>query len=278
MAANRQPFGRMVLALPHSALDYPAVEAAAEMAESLGMQCLGAFIIEPAISSLSERSGAQEFRSIATGWQPVEGESLARELEEMTENARRRFAALVRDRTTEAIFQLAHGGSGQILASLAGSNDIVVMIEPRHPADRITHQFRNFVQAAFDTSSSVMLVPSRIIRKRGPVVAIATAPDDQAIKAAAGIAGVMRESLRIINATGAPLAREAIPFDQQRTAIITSRSENMPIERRVLADLGNAGERLIVGRRGDLDEAGSRVLAGERGVPILVVGGSGRAF
>lgn len=270
MTETQRPFGRMILALPHSPLDYPAVEAATELAECLGMQCLGAFVVEPAISSLSARSGAQEFRSTATGWQPVAQERLVQDLEEVVEAARRRFAAAARRGGADAIFQLLHGGAGQTLMSLVHRDDIIVMIEPRHPADRITHQFRNVTRAAFDASSSVMLVPSRILRRQGPVVAIATVPNDRTVDVAADVASRMREPLFIVNATGAPIDRATVPVER-RTRVIASPSRGLPIERRVLADLGNAGERLIVVRRTDLDEAGLRVVADRRGVPILML-------
>jgi hypothetical protein len=273
MAGIQRLFGRMVLALPHSPLDYPAVEAATELAEGLGVQCLGAFVLEPAISSLSARSGAQEFRSTVTGWEPVAHERLVQDIEDVVETARRSFvAAARRGGAADAVFQLLHGGAGEILAALIRRDDIVVMIEPRHPADRITHQFRNVAAAALAASSSVMLVPSRVLRKQGPVVAVATRPDDRAIDVAANVAGCMGEPLLIVNATGAPIARRAVPGERQ-PRIIASPSQSLPIERRVLADLENTGERLIVVRRTGLEQSGLRVVADRRGVPVLMLDG-----
>jgi hypothetical protein len=272
MAGIQHLFGRMVLALPHSPLDYAAVEAATELAEGLGVQCLGAFVLEPAISSLSARSGAQELRSPVTGWQPVAHERLVQDIEESVETARRSFAAAARRGGADAVFQLLHGGASETLASLVRRDDIVVMIEPRHPADRITHQFRNVAEAALAASSSVMLVPSRVLRKQGPVVAVATEPNDRVIDVAANVASCMREPLFIVNATGAPIARGTVPGERQ-PRIIASRSRGLPIERRVLADLGDAGERLIVVRRTGLDQSGLRVVADRRGVPVLMLDG-----
>lgn len=266
-------FGRMVLALPHSSLDYPGVEAAAELAECLGVQCLGTFIVEPAIASLGARQGAQELRSVASGWQYIGTEDLSRDIEQAAASARRNFAAAVGQRSMERAFHLVNGGPGQILASLVRRDDILVMIEPRHPVDRITHQFRDVMNAAFDVPSSVMLMPSRISRRRGPIVAIATTKDDAAIRVAADIAGLTKESLLIINAAGVPITRQAIPPAQRQARIIASRAKSLPIEARVLADLENAGERLIVARRVLLDEAGTRVIADRLGVPVLLAGG-----
>jgi hypothetical protein len=264
----------MVLALPHSSLDYPAVAVAAELAECLGVQCVGTFIVEPAIASLDGRPGLQEFRSIARGWQPVESGDLSRDIEQVTASARRAFSAAFGRKTTEGIFHVERGGTGQLLASLAGRDDILVMIEPRHPIERITHQFRNILHAAFETSSAVMLMPSRILRERGPIVAIAAAEDDPAIRLASEVAGLTKESLLIINATDGPIARQAIPFGQRQGRIIASPTNGLPIDARVLADLGNAGERLIVARRKVLAESGTRAVVERRGVPVLLAGDS----
>ena len=262
----------MVLALPHSYLDYPAVEAAAELAECLGVQCVGTFIVEPAIATLGERCGAQELRSIAAGWQPIAGENLARDIAQATESARRNFARAVRRRGADGAFRLLHGGSGQILSSLVERSDIVAMIEPLHPADRITHQFRDMFHAAFDAPSSVMLVPSRILRKQGPVVAVATSSNDPAVRTAAGIAGLMKETVLVINATDAPIAREVLPPGQRPARIIALTEKGRPLETRLLEELSNARERLIVARRGLLDGVGTRVVADRRGVPVLLTG------
>lgn len=273
MAASLGLFGRMVLALPHSPLDFPAVETAAELAECLGVQCVGTFIVEPAIASLGARYGAQELRSISEGWQPVESESLARDIAQAVESARRNFAALVERKATEGSFHLLHGGADQGLSSLVGRDDIIAMVEPRHPVDRITHQFRNVMSAAFDVSSSIMLVPSRVLRKQGPVVAVAASPNDPAIRVAADIAALMKEPLLIINVTGAPIVREGLPADPRRSRIIDSAAKGLPLESRVTDDLRNAGERLIVARRALLDGTATRTVADRRGVPVLLMRG-----
>jgi hypothetical protein len=273
MAARQGMFGRMVLALPHSSLDYPAVEVVAELAECLGVQCVGTFIVEPAVASLGSRYGAQELRSIVEGWRPVEGESLAREIALAAESARQKFAAVVRKNATEGTFHLLQGGANQAFSSLVRRDDIVAMIEPRHPADRITHQFRNVIRTAFDVSSFVMLVPSRILRKQGTIAAVAASPNDPAIRVAADIAAQMKEALLIINTSGKPISRAVLPTDERRARIIDSTAKGRPLEASVPDDLTNAGERLIVARRTLLDVAGTRAVADRRGVPVLLTGG-----
>jgi hypothetical protein len=265
----------MVLALPHSALDYSGVEVATELAECLGVQCLGTFIVEPAIASLGVRPGAQEFKSIAAGWQPIELENLARDIQDAAAAARRRFAAAAGGRSTEAVFHLIHGVTGEIVTSLARHDDIVAMIEPRHPADRITRQFRDFMEAAFQASSSVMLLPSRVVRQQGPVVAVATKPDDAAIELATQVAGAMHEPLVIVNATGGPIAADAMRgATRTQPRIISTPIRGLSIEDQVLSGLADVRERLIVARRAIFDGARLRTMAEKRRVPVLTTGGS----
>jgi hypothetical protein len=277
MAVPRRSFGRMVLGLPHNAQDYPAVEVAARVAESLNLQCLGAFIVEPAIITLGELPDARELKSVAAGWQPVEGNSLARDLEEAVDAARRQFAAVAVRLNTDMAFHLALGATAEVVASLAGADDIVAMIEPRHPADRITRQFLSFMEAAFQTSSAVMLFPRRVLRKDGPIVAIAAGSDDAAIDVAADMAMAMHESLIVINTTEEPIATLPSAFEGR----IKSRVISMPllgpsIGEQVLAALAGVRERMIVVCRTTLDCAQSRVMADRRGIPVLVTDDGGQ--
>lgn len=275
MTALQRPFGRMVLALPHSVMDYSGVEVATGLAERLGVQCLATFIVEPAISSLGVRPGAQEFKSVAAGWQPIEHENLTRDIQDAVAIARRRFAAATGGRSTETVFHLVHGVTGEIVASLARDDDIVVMIEPRHPADRITRQFRDFMAAAFQASSSIMLLPSHVLRQQGPVVAVATVPDDAAIELANRVADAIRESLVIINATGERITADAVPGGKRtQPRIISMPVRGLSVEDQVFAGLADVRERLIVARRAIFDGARLRTVAEKRRVPVLVTGGS----
>jgi hypothetical protein len=61
-------------------------------------------------------------------------------------------------------------------------------------------QFSWPLEAAFQSDAAVMVVPARIARIAGPVVAIAIAPDDPSVGAAAAIAIAAKEDLVIIHA------------------------------------------------------------------------------
>lgn len=276
MAATPRSFGRMVLGLPQNAQDYPAIDTAAELAERLGVQFLGAFIVEPAMLGLGGIPGAQQLKSLTAGWQPIEADSLARDMQEAADAARRKFLAVTGRLSIEAAFQLAHGVAAEIVASLASANDIVVMIEPRHPADRITRQFLSLVEAAFQATSSVMLLPSRVLRKEGPIVVVAAGGGDKAVELGIDIARAMHEQLVVINASTEPISNPALaPGGPVRCRVISVPSRAPSIEQQIQIGLAGVRERMIIACRSTLDSAQSRAVAYERGVPVLVTGSAG---
>ena len=273
MAATHKTFGRMVLGLPHNAQDYPAIETAAELAETLGAQFFGAFIVEPAIADLGGIPGAQQLKSLSAGWQPIERDSLARDMQEAADAVRRKFSAVTGRLHIDTVFHLARGMTADIVASLASANDVVVMIEPGHPADRITRQFLSLMEAAFQASSSLLLVPSRVQRKIGPIVVVAAGPRDEAVDLAADMAGALRESLVVINPTGEQISSPALaPGSSIKCRIISPPLRARSIEEQIMIELAGVRERLIVARRTMIDCPQLRTLAEKRGVPVLVTG------
>jgi hypothetical protein len=161
------------------------------------------------------------------------------------------------------------------VASVSRTNDIIMIVEPQSPAERATHQFAWLLEAAFRSAAAVMLVPPRIARTRGPVVAIATAPDDASIDVAAAIAFAAKEELVIIEADG----HDADDTQARKLAADTG----LTIRRVVAARLGLADpatgalafrqieERLIVLTRGILADRAASAIAAARQVPVLVV-------
>ena len=61
----------------------------------------------------------------------------------------------------EASFNVAKGSSEAVMATSAAADDIIVIIEPRNPAERVTQQFTRVLDAAFGFAVTVMVVPSR---------------------------------------------------------------------------------------------------------------------
>jgi hypothetical protein len=264
---GRRPFQRMILCLPHSIRDYSAVEVAAELAGILGLKCLGAFIIEPALLGLGMIPGALELKSVTTGWQPIESDSLEQDLVHATDMARRKLVDVSGRLNVDLTFQLTRGVTSEVIASLAGADDIVVMIEPLNPVDRITRQFMSVTEAAFRTSSAVLLLPKHVTRRKGAVAVVSDATDDVASSVATQLSEVMHEPTIAVSLKDEPRSPLALkPFDAS-----TAWCE-LAIENKIAVALGESRERLIVARRSMLDCAQSRTLAARRGVPVLVTG------
>jgi hypothetical protein len=120
-----------------------------------------------------------------------------------------------------------------------------------------------------------MLVPPRIARTTGTVVAIATAPDDPSIHVAAAIAFAAKEELVVIEADG----HDADDAHVRKLAADTG----LAIRRVAAARLGLADpaacalafreirERLIVMTRGAFADRAASAIAAARQVPVLIV-------
>ena len=265
-------FKRMVLGLPHSVGDYGGIDTAAVMAETLGLDLLAAFIEDPGLLGLADRPLARELRPLGAGWQPVDAARLSQEVQQATAAARRHFFDRVRTRNVAKQFHIARGPAAEMIASLVQPTDILVLLEPRHPADRITRQVADLVEAAFLRASTILVVPCRITRSHGPVVAFAAKPDDASIETAAAVASAAKEHLIVLNASGRRLS-----------AAEGALSRNVPIEERMmpepLADaaaivsaLASINERLLVTPFTPFQYGDLQRIASLRGIPVLVTG------
>lgn len=266
-------FKRMVLGLPQSPGDYAAVTVTAKLAELLRIDLVAALVEDATLIDIAGMPGMRELRPLEGGWRPMVAAELAREIEHMAETARRLFAEAVRSCSIEANLSFARGSAADVITSLAMAEDIIVIIEPRNPAERVTQQFTQLVDAAFRAAAAVMIVPGAIARTAGPIVAIASAPGELSIKAALGIAAAAKERLVVVSLSGdttafAGLAEQARAIGVRcETVALTPR----PASASALA-IGLAGlnERLIVMNRGTFDDALAGATASLRRIPVLV--------
>ena len=91
--------------------------------------------------------------------------------------ARWRFAKSVKNRSVKTSFDVV--GGAEVIASLIRSDDIVAIIEPTHPGERITRQFTSLVHAAFETAAGNPHSPTADrTRATGPIMAVAADPGD----------------------------------------------------------------------------------------------------
>jgi hypothetical protein len=263
----------MVLGLPQSTGDFAAVGVTAKLAELLRIDLCATFVEDEALTNLAALPFVRELRPLGGGWRPIEVKQLAREFARAAEAARHCFHEAVRTCRIEAKFDLARGEVAEIIASVAQSDDIIVIIEPGNPAERVTQQFIRLRNAALKSDAAVLFIPNRVARTAGPVVAFAMNSDDPSIRSALTIAAAAKERMIAVG----PLGRDAhvAIAGLARTAgvgVEPGAFVQEPIAAPGLAtSLSLLNARLLVMSRDGLEATLPAALASLRGIPVLVV-------
>jgi hypothetical protein len=263
-------FKRIVLPLPHSAKDYVSVAFAAELADLMGVDLLGVFAEDDRLTDLAGLSCVRELRLAGDGWHRLDAQQLERGLSLLADEARRQFREAARALRVGVRFDLARGQIGETIFAQSMAGDIIAIVEPANLAERMTHQFRQLLNAAMNTSASALMIPSRISRRKGPVVVVARGEADPSIEMGLRVAQAVHESLIVLAAQGAGEA-PSVPL----AGTVPVQRRPIPTSEVGLAELGSllafTGERLVVLSRGMSADFASK-LAFERGVPVLVPG------
>jgi hypothetical protein len=261
-------FKRMVLGLPHSANDYAAVAFTAELAALLGLDLLGIFAQDEKLVDLALLPCVREFRIAGDGWHRLDVKQLEENSIQAAADARRLFANAAKALRGGARLDLVKGQIGEIIGMRSMPDDIIVVIEPKNPAERVTLQFRRFIDMALSAPTATLLIPSRIIRRKGPVVAIAANEGDLSIPVGLRVAEAAREKLLVLTPD---VTDDTFLARPPSTAAVEYRL--LPASEVGLAELASAlalaGERLLVMGRGSNNLFPSQV-AFERGIPVLV--------
>jgi hypothetical protein len=270
MNGGRIGFRRVVVGLPQGAPSRASVDAAAELAELLNIELLATFMADASLPVLAGLSGARELLAFDRGWQAIDEIRLARDIDRAVNIARRRFAELVRSRNVKTGFDVL--SDARAIASLIRADDIVAVIEPSHPGERISWQFTGLLEAALTIAGAVLAVPTRIARSTGPIMTVATADDDRGVRAALEIAVALHERLIIATPPGTPAPDAALAEAERRG--VTAQQLVLPAS---LADfsslhaLAGLQERLRVLSRAALGDGPARLFSSLHGVPLLVV-------
>jgi hypothetical protein len=269
-------FKRMVVDLPQSMTNQGAVDVAAELAEFLNIELRATFVADTSLPGLAGFSPAREFRILDRGWQSIDLAQITRDIEQAANAARRRFAEAVRSCSIKTSFDVIAGV--QAMASLIRADDIVAIIEPSHPGERITRQFTGQLNAALEAAGAVLILPQRIARTAGPIMAIA-GPERGSIRAALEIAVALKEGLVVVTGRGAALAADIVTLARERgihveqvaaSGLMTDTSMPAMWEMSAPSPSG-VKERLRVVTRGQVPNDATRLFTMLQGVPLLVV-------
>ena len=259
-----------------------AMRLAIELADLLHLDLLGLFLEDTGLRDLASIPFSREFTPLGGGWRTIDLDRLSRDFELAARSIERKFMGAAKRLPTGCQFAVARGSVAKTFASVSRRDDIVMIVEPQSPAERATLQFSWLLEAAFRSAAAVMLVPPQIVRTKGPVVAIATSPDDPSVQAAAAIALAAKEELVIVETDG----RDAGDPDIAKLAADTG----LTIKPIAAANIGltdpaacahafrQIQERLIVMTRGTFAGGAASAIAAARRVPVLVVEPEGMAI
>jgi hypothetical protein len=261
-------FKRVVIGLPQSVASQAAVNVVADLAELLHVELLATFVADSSLYALAGFPAARELRILDHGWQPINLAQIKQDIDHATGAARRCFAEAVGRRAIKSGFDVVTGTD--VMASLIRADDIVAIIEPAHPGDKITRQFTAHLAAALTTARAVLVLPKRIARTTGPVMALASENDDTSIRMALDIAASLNERLIVVSRLGGAVPR-ALLADAQKRGVPVEDVADPGLGTQIDGFAISAKERLRVVSRNRLSDDVSELFATLRGVPLLVV-------
>ena len=273
MGTPAHGFKRLVLALQPGA---PSVDLriATEMARVLDLELLALVLDDLILTTVARLPFSREFRGPALGWQRMNPDQLASDIQAATQNLRRSIEGAARDLQANAQLEVIKGPLTDTIRAVSRAGDILLLAEPASPAERASVQFNWLTEAVLGSPVAVLLLPARLARRKGPVVAIAATEDDPSIQAATEIAAFLGEDLVILDADHLehPLSMREFG-DEERL-----RAERIPAARGALADptllhhaFRDLQERLIVMTRGAFHDRVAPTVASSRRVPVLLI-------
>jgi hypothetical protein len=270
--AERPRYRRIVLGLPYSRPGR-GIHMAADMARLLQLDLFGLFVEEERLFGLAAMPFVREFRSIGGCWNTFDVDQLTQDLSIAARNAEKVFTEVAKTVPTAARFEVVRGTMPDIIASISGAGDIVVVAEPENPADHASAQFRAIADAAIRSQAAVLLVPERVARQTGSIVAILSSADDPCFEVAVSVAAAAKEELIVIEAFAA-----AEPSPRRETQVaagvryrrIAVAENSASIAAQLASPYPQDEERLVVMSSRDL--VTPSLIGSARHVPILIVG------
>jgi len=271
MPTQSHSFKRLVLGLQPS-VPGGAFQFAAQLAEMLDVELLGLFLEDTSLRDLAAIPFARELRPMNGGWHAIDIERLSRDIGYAARTVEQMFDEAMKNLATPSRFEVVRGPVGSLLPALSRSSDIVMILEPANPAERASQQFAWLLEAAFRSAGAVMIVPPRIQRESGPVVAIAVGLDDPSLASATAIARAIAEELVIVDIGRTKINDADIRRLGATTGCQISYIFVGPKEADALDHVApHIQARLMVLRRGIFRDRDVAALASKRNVAVLVV-------
>jgi len=272
----RSQFKRAVLGLQLDVFDRKAVEVAAQLAERLELDLHGLFVLDDTLRELADYPSAREFVLTARDWQPIDLERLLREQDLAARAAQRMFTQVAKAVHVPSTFEIVPGPAARTFASVSGASDILIIAEPRAASACVTHSFSLLVDAAMRSTAAVLLIPRSVLRRSGPIVVIAGAPNDTAIEVGSAIATAAQEEMIVVEAYErmTSTARVAVMNGRSLMQRIPATGVSLADVRHLSKLIGILNESLIVFTREGFYVDGGLTgidIAESRRVPVLIL-------
>ena len=109
---------------------------------------------------------------MSSAWEPVSGRSwiaqkLVEEQQAAAAEARRLLDEVAAALGVTQLFEMVSGDPALFFAATSHAGDIIVVAQPRLPAERLVHATAHWLEAAHGCAASVMLVPQALARRPG---------------------------------------------------------------------------------------------------------------
>lgn len=269
MTTARIAFRRIVLNLAGGEAPAPALEAVAALARWLDAELFACFVENSALYDYARLPFAREI-GFGAVWRSLEPERLLDEYVAAAATVQRRLRAIAARAGVPCEFEILRGDPAAWRARTT-AGDLLALLEPADP-------FARWMPARAVPAAGHLILPRHLRRVRGPVVVVATRPDEAAQTVAAQIADAAGEALIALEAMrgaahGLPASARRMhcaPSARAAAAALQAMREGLiVVPRSVLTGSGAAG-----GPADDAAVADWAQLAAERGVPLLVVDGA----
>jgi hypothetical protein len=273
MTMQRSRYRRLLLDLRHAGGDPAALSAMLGLARLLELDPLGIFIEDEDVFCLAGLPFARELCLPMGAWRALDPARLAGEMAALAEQARRAFERASLDLGRSAQFTRLRGDPGALFAEQAGEADIIALAASAGPAGLADAAMRRLEAAVLAIGRTVLMLPPRLLRTRGPVAAVISGAVADEFELAVRVAVSSGEPLLLLSSASERETEEAVAAAEASgvaASRIVVRALAAPTGEAILAGLAGAGERLLVLPRA---RAGARLstLAAARGIPVLAV-------
>lgn len=270
MAHPPSQFRRAVLGLHHHAGKLGLL-AAIDVARLLDLDLFGLFVEEESLFRLAGLQFVREFSPLGGGWRPIEGEQLGRDLRASARSAERLFTEAIKGGSGSCEFSVVRGSMAEAISAHTRLGDIVMLSAPDTVGDYSAGQFSLVLETALRAAAAVLIVPRRIARRTGDVVAIAAGQDDPSVRIAAGVARAAKEQLVIVELFEGDDGNAGARANEGRGVRRAGSSIAASDPSILVAAFRSERERLIVVTHASSDTALPSMLVSWRRVPVLVI-------